>query len=136
VAKLTVDAAAFTVFEMQELSADSFDAGLEAAGWRWCFSGGSTASAVKWRRRRCWRSPRRFARSGSNGSHSNVYKHRELGRRFMLHGVPTWFFFDRGKRLGRATGWHGLGQFEAAVATAREKIRGAAIRKQQAIEKN
>ena len=54
--------------------------------------------------------------------HSNVYEHRELGRRFMLHGVPTWFFFHRGKRLGRATGWHGLGQFEAAVAAAREKV--------------
>jgi hypothetical protein len=37
--------------------------------------------------------------------------------------VPTWFFFHRGKRLGRATGWHGLGQFEAAVGAAREKIR-------------
>lgn len=32
----------------------------------------------------------------------------------MLHGVSTWFFFYRGKRLGQATGWHGLGQFEAA----------------------
>ena len=42
----------------------------------------------------------------------------------MLHGVPTWFFFHRGKRLGRATGWHGLGQFQAAVAAARDKIRG------------
>jgi hypothetical protein len=37
----------------------------------------------------------------------------------------TGFFFYRGKRLGRATGWHGLGQFEAAVAAAREKIRVA-----------
>jgi hypothetical protein len=36
--------------------------------------------------------------------------------------VPTWFFFHRGKRLGRATGWHGLGQFQAAVAAARQKI--------------
>ena len=36
--------------------------------------------------------------------------------------MPTWFFFHRGKRLGRATGWHGLGQFEAAVAVAREKV--------------
>jgi hypothetical protein len=54
--------------------------------------------------------------------HSNVYEHRELGRRFMLHGVPAWFFFHRGRRLGRATGWHGLGQFEAAVAAAREKV--------------
>lgn len=44
---------------------------------------------------------------------------------FMLHGVPTWFFLYRGKRPGRATGWHGLGQFEAAVAAAREKIRAA-----------
>ena len=45
----------------------------------------------------------------------------------MLHGVSTWFFFYRGKRLGRATGWHGLGQFEAAVAVAREKIRAANV---------
>jgi hypothetical protein len=55
--------------------------------------------------------------------HSNVSEHREPGRRFMLHGVPAWLFFHRGKRLGGASGWHGLGQFEAAVATAREKIR-------------
>ena len=59
--------------------------------------------------------------------HSNVYEHRELGRRFLLHGVPTWFFFHRGKRLGRATGWHGLAQFEAAVVAAREKIRAASV---------
>ena len=31
-ANLPVDATAFAVFEMQELSAESFDAGLEAAG--------------------------------------------------------------------------------------------------------
>jgi len=44
---------------------------------------------------------------------------------FMLHGAPTWLFFYRGKRLGRASGWLSLGQFEAAVAAAREKIRAA-----------
>ncbi|MFM0552650.1 hypothetical protein P0D69_16990 [Paraburkholderia sediminicola] len=43
-------------------------------------------------------------------------EHRELGRRFMLHGVPTWFFLYCGKRLGRATGWHGRGQCQAAAA--------------------
>ena len=57
--------------------------------------------------------------------HSNVYAHREPGRRFMLHGVPTWFFFYRGQRLGRATGRHGLGQFDAADAAAWDKIRVA-----------
>uniref|UniRef100_UPI0038BACDC9 hypothetical protein n=1 Tax=Paraburkholderia dipogonis TaxID=1211383 RepID=UPI0038BACDC9 len=49
-------------------------------------------------------------------------EHRELVRRVMLHGVPTWFFFYRGKRLGRATGWHGLRQCQAAVTAARERI--------------
>jgi hypothetical protein len=57
--------------------------------------------------------------------HSNVCEHRELARRFMLHGMPTRFFFYRGKRLGRAVSWHGLGQFEAAVAAAWEKIQAA-----------
>jgi hypothetical protein len=37
---------------------------------------------------------------------SKVHEHRELGRRFMLHGVSTWFFFYRGERPGRATGRH------------------------------
>ncbi len=46
---------------------------------------------------------------------------------FMLHGVPTWLFFYRGKRFGRTTGWHGLGEFEAAVAVARDKIRAANV---------
>ncbi len=43
----------------------------------------------------------------------------------MLHGVPTWFFFYRGQRLGRATGRHGLGQFDATDAAAWDKIRVA-----------
>jgi hypothetical protein len=47
---------------------------------------------------------------------SKVHEHRELGRRFMLHGVSTWFFFYRGERPGRATGRHNARQFEAAVA--------------------
>jgi hypothetical protein len=59
-ANIPVDSTAFSAFDMQELSAATFDAGL---------------------------------------------------------------FFYRGKRPGKATGWHGLSQFEAAVAAAREKIR-------------
>ncbi|WP_408286549.1 hypothetical protein [Paraburkholderia aspalathi] len=45
----------------------------------------------------------------------------------MLHSVPTWLFFYRGKRLGRAAGWRSLGQFEAAVVVARETIRAANV---------
>ncbi|WP_408295495.1 hypothetical protein [Paraburkholderia sp. RL17-373-BIF-A] len=40
-------------------------------------------------------------------------------------GQRCFALFHRGKRLGGATGWHGLAQFEAAVAAARGKIRSA-----------
>lgn len=56
--------------------------------------------------------------------HANVYEDRELGMRFGLHGIPVFMFFHRGKKLGRATGWHGHAQFEAAVANARLKAAG------------
>ncbi|MEI2418176.1 thioredoxin family protein [Orrella sp. JC864] len=47
---------------------------------------------------------------------ADVYQDVALGRRFALHGVPTFVFYRRGKRLGRITGWPGLPQFQAAVA--------------------
>ncbi|EHP40711.1 thioredoxin protein [Cupriavidus basilensis OR16] len=56
--------------------------------------------------------------------HANVYVHPELGKRFGLHGIPVFMFFHKGKKLGRATGWHGQGQFAAAVANARLKASG------------
>ncbi|QQC62487.1 thioredoxin family protein [Paraburkholderia ginsengisoli] len=126
-ANIPVDATAFGVFDMQELSADSFDAELAEAGdepavvFFWgldCFNCEIAKKAML-------AQPDAIRALDLKWFHSNVYEHRELGRRFMLHGVPTWFFFYRGKRLGRATGWHGLGQFEAAVAAARDKIRAA-----------
>ena len=46
---------------------------------------------------------------------ADVYQDTALGRRFSLHGVPTFVFFRAGKRLGRVTGWPGLPQFQAAV---------------------
>ncbi|MFM0629172.1 hypothetical protein [Paraburkholderia xenovorans] len=42
----------------------------------------------------------RFTRSVSNGFHCNVDEHCEQGRRFMLHGLATWFHFHGGRRLG------------------------------------
>lgn len=47
---------------------------------------------------------------------ADVYQDTALGRRFSLHGVPTFVFFRSGKRLGRVTGWPGLPQFQAAVS--------------------
>ena len=125
---LPVDATAFAVFEMQELSAESFDAGLKAAGDELAvvFFWGLDCFNCEIAKKAMLAQPEAIRALGLKWFHSNVYEHRELGRRFMLHGVPTWFFFHRGKRLGRATGWHGLGQFEAAVVAAREKVRAKA----------
>lgn len=120
-----LDHRAFDAFAMQAVDGSTIDAAIAAAGedlvcvFFWgvdCFNCEIAKKAML-------QKPDEIRALGMKWFHSNVYEHRELGRRFMLHGVPTWFFFYRGKRLGRATGWHGLGQFEAAVAAAREKIR-------------
>jgi hypothetical protein len=123
-ANLPVDATAFAVFEMQELGAESFDSALEAAGDELAvvFFWGLDCFNCEIAKKAMLAQPDAIRALRLRWFHSNVYEHRELGRRFMLHGVPTWFFFHRGKRLGRATGWHGLGQFEAAVVAAREKV--------------
>ena len=126
-ASIPVDPSAFAAFDMQELTADTFDAGLKEAGdelavvFFWGFDCFNCEIAKK----AMLAKPDEIRALGLRWFPSNVYEHRELGRRFLLHGVPTWFFFHRGKRLGRATGWHGIAQFEAAVAAAREKIRAA-----------
>lgn len=46
---------------------------------------------------------------------ADVYADEALGRRFGLHGVPTFVLYRSGKRLGRITGWPGLAQFTDAV---------------------
>lgn len=128
-AGIPVDSTAFAVFDMQALTADTFDGGIQSAGddLAVVFFWGLDWFNCEIAKKAMLAQPDAIRALGLRWFHSNVYEHRELGRRFLLHGVPTWFFFHRGKRLGRATGWHGLAQFEAAVAAAREKIRAAAV---------
>jgi hypothetical protein len=88
---IPVDATAFAVFDMQELSAESFDASLAGAGddlavvFFWsldCFNYEIAKQAML-------AQPDAIRALGLRWFHSNIYEHRELGRRFMLHGVPT-----------------------------------------------
>ena len=58
--------------------------------------------------------------------HADVYADPALGRRFALHGVPTFFFFHRGRKLGRITSWPGWQAFSDAVRGLRERIAPAA----------
>jgi hypothetical protein len=122
------DRSAFEVFAMREVTADDLDTQLATAGnalavvflWGYdCFNCEIAKKAML-------AQPAAIEALGLAWFHSNVYEHPALSQRFALHGVPTWFFFYQGRKLGRATGWHGLGQFEAAVSAARAKI--AALR--------
>ena len=53
---------------------------------------------------------------------ADVYADRPLGQRFALHGVPTFFFFHRARKLGRITGWQGWPAFERVVQDLRRRI--------------
>ena len=118
-----VDATAFSVFGIREVTADTIDEALAGAGEELAvvFFWGVDCFNCEIAKKAMLAQPDAIRSLGLAWFHSNVYEHRELGRRFVLHGVPAWFFFHRGKRLGRATGWHGLAQFTAAVDAARAK---------------
>ena len=101
-----VDPAAFEAFDMQALAADTFDAAIAGAGDALAvvFFWGVDCFNCEIAKKAMLAQPDAIRALGLRWFHCNVYEHHELGRRFGLHGVPTWFFFHRGKRLGRATG--------------------------------
>lgn len=45
----------------------------------------------------------------------NVYEDPALATRLGLHGIPTFFVFRRGRRLGRITSWPGVDTFRSTV---------------------
>lgn len=113
-ANIPVDVTAFAAFEMQALSAESFDAGLAGAGDELAvvFFWGLDCFNCEIAKKAMLAQPDAIRALGLKWFHSNVYEHRELGRRFTLHGVPTWFFFYRGNRLAwpRAVPGRGCGR--------------------------
>lgn len=53
--------------------------------------------------------------------HVNVYESFELGTRFGLHGIPTFLFFLKGKKLGRISPFPGSEPFFEALRGLKEK---------------
>lgn len=47
--------------------------------------------------------------------HVNVYEDFELGTRFGLHGIPTFLFFYKQKKLGRISPYPGIDPFLEAL---------------------
>lgn len=57
----------------------------------------------------------RFAWPEVRWLHDNVYDDPTMGTRFGLHGIPAFFLFHRGRKLGRITSWPGADAFVDAV---------------------
>lgn len=49
--------------------------------------------------------------------HVNAYEESELATRFGLHGIPVFFLFKNGKKLGRITSFPGIDEFEKVIKT-------------------
>jgi hypothetical protein len=122
--QISPDRSAFETFAMREVTAEDLDARLATAGDALAvvFLWGNDCLNCEIAKKAMLAQAVAVEALGLTWFHSNVYEQPGLSRRFALHGVPTWFFFYRGQKLGRATGWHGLAQFEAAASAARAKI--------------
>lgn len=47
--------------------------------------------------------------------HINVYENMDIATRFGLHGIPVFFFFQDGKKLGRFTSFPGWDEFHQVL---------------------
>lgn len=56
--------------------------------------------------------------------HVNVYEDSDLGTRFGLFGIPAFFFFKDGKKLGKISPFPGMDPFMVALRELRAKNPG------------
>ncbi|MBP0636391.1 co-chaperone YbbN [Cupriavidus sp. AcVe19-6a] len=121
-----LDHRAFEAFGMRQVDDASIDAAIAQAGDALVcvFFWGVDCFNCEMAKKAMLANPEPIRALGLHWLHANVYAHPALGKRFGLHGIPVFMFFQSGKKLGRATGWHGHGQFAAAVANARLKADG------------
>jgi len=108
----------FGVFAMQEVADAAFDATVIAApgdDLRCVFLWGHDCFNCNLFKQAALHYKSALLELNLSWFHSNVYADRAMGRRFTLHGVPTFMFYRSGKRLGKITGWPGLPAFKQAV---------------------
>jgi hypothetical protein len=121
-----VDRRAFELLDMHEVDHESMEAELAAAGDKLvcAFFWGVDCYNCDIAKKALIAGVESLRQLDLHWLHANVYGYPALTRRYGLYGIPVFMFFHRGKKLGRATGWHGIGQFNAAVANARLKAAG------------
>jgi hypothetical protein len=121
-----MDENVFAHFSMQEIDGTTLDIALADAGDRLVcvFCWGVKCFNCDVAKKAMLSNPEPIAKLDLVWLHCDVYADPSLGLRLGLHGIPVFAFFHKGRKLGAATGWHGIAQFEAAVANARRKAAG------------
>lgn len=117
-----------TIFAMRTVNSETFDSAvLQAPGddlrcvYLWgtgCFNCGLFKQAARLHAEELRALPLTWFEA-------DVYGDPALGRRFGLHGVPAFFMFRGGKRLGRITGWPGHAAFIRAVLELEKEAAGS-----------
>ena len=114
----------FSLFAMNEVDSHSFDAlvvNAEGADLCCVFMWGKDCYNCTLFKNTALMLQDQLKALGLSWFHADVYQDEALGRRFGLHGVPAFVFYQAGKRLGRISGWPGLPQFSEAVAGLRAR---------------
>lgn len=107
----------FAAFDMTAVDTAGFDAAINAQGddLRCVFLWGNDCFNCDIFKKTALANQDAIQALGLSWYHANVYEDEALGRRFGLHGVPAFFLFRSGKKLGRVTGWPGLPAFRQAI---------------------
>jgi hypothetical protein len=107
---------ALEVFEMTAVASDGLDAALvDSAGLTCVYLWGYDCFNCDIAKKQMLLNQPRVEALGLRWLECNVYDDTRMRDRFALHGVPAFFFFRRGRRLGRITGWPGIAAFCEAV---------------------
>ena len=117
----------FERFGMRPVNSAGFDAALGEAGDALVavyFWGEDCFNCEQFKKAAALKAPELQA-LGLHWLQADVYADPALGRRFALHGVPTFHFFHRGRKLGRVTSWPGWQAFSRAVRELRQRIAAA-----------
>ena len=110
----------FDRFPMQRVTSDALDAVLAGSdgGLDVLFLWGRDCPNCDIAKRAILAQPQRMQWREVRWLHDNVYEDAAMATRFGLHGIPTFFVFRNGKRLGRITSWPGIEAFGRAVSEA------------------
>ncbi|CAN5216878.1 thioredoxin family protein [soil metagenome] len=107
---------ALEAFAMQAVASDALDGVLAAAPGLVCvYLWGYDCFNCDIAKGQMLLNESRVKALGFDWLECNVYADTRMRDRFALHGVPAFFFFQGGRKLGRITGWPGIAAFCEAV---------------------